>query len=166
MGYTVRHIVNTNVDTFWQLHFDQELARTMIREFGDAGDFEVVEDWVDDHGIRHRRVEVWSKVEMPAFVKKLIGDGSYTEIGRWDAQNKRYSAECIPKVNAEKFRTSYAIIAHPGASHQHCEREIITENTVNIRGIRGMIEGMLEKAQRESHARSAQFINDWIRTRI
>ena len=29
---------------------------------------------------------------MPSLVKKFVGDGSYTEIGRWDCNLKRYSA--------------------------------------------------------------------------
>lgn len=170
MGYSVRHVMHTDIDTFWRLHFDETVARALIGKFGDAGDFRIIEDRFDEAGHRHRRVEVWSKVEMPSLVKKFVGDGSYTEIGRWDCNLKRYSAECIPKVNGEKFRTRYEVITHPHGggygSGQQCEREIVTENVVKMLGVRGMIEKMLEKAQRESHDQSASFINEWIRTRL
>jgi Protein of unknown function (DUF2505) len=161
MSYAVRHIVNTDVDNFWRIYFDLDYARAVVQEFGNMGDFEIIDDHVDDQGVRHRRIEVWSTVELPAFAQKLIGNGSYTEVGRWDSKLKRYSAECVPKLNADKLGSRFEIVAHPLAEGR-CEREIMAENTINIFGIGGMVTSVLERAQRDAHAKSAKFLNAWL----
>jgi hypothetical protein len=166
MSYTVSHTIDTDVDSLWRLFFDQELARAMLREFGNVGNFEIVEERVDERGLRHRRIECWSNVEIPAFAKKLVGDGAYTEIGCFDNVLKKYTAQCVPKHGADKFKTSFEITARPLGDGTRCERQITTENTVKVFGIGGMIESMLERTQREAHAQSAKFINGWIRSNL
>jgi hypothetical protein len=154
------------METFWRLTFDDQVARALIAKHDNAGGFKVVEDRTDEEGNRHRRVEVWANFEMPGFVKKLIGDGSYTEVGRWDRRQLRYVAECTPSVNAKRFSTRYEIVTHPGADASTCEREIITHNTVKLPLGAKAMEAMLEKTQRQGHDHSAAFINEWIRTRL
>jgi Protein of unknown function (DUF2505) len=162
MSYTVSHTIDTDVDGLWQLFFDQAVARAMIKELGDVGNFEVVEERVDERGLKHRRIECWSNVELPGFVKKLVGDGAYTEIGCFDTELKKYTAQCVPKHGADKFKTSFEVTALPLGDGKRCERQITTENTVKLFGLGGMIESLLERTQREAHAHSAKFLNDWI----
>jgi len=164
LGYTVHHTIEADVDGFWQLFFDLDLARAMLREFGNAASFEVVEERVDEAGVRHRRIECTSNIEMPDFVKKLVGDGSYTEIGRYDAKLKKYTAQCVPKLGADKFQTQFEITARPMGDGKRCERQLVVENTVKVFGIGGMLEKLLERTQREAHAKAADFINGWIRS--
>jgi Protein of unknown function (DUF2505) len=166
MSYTVSHTINTDVDGLWRLFFDQEVARAMIKEFGNVGNFEVVEERVDELGLKHRRIECWSNVELPSFAKKLVGDGAYTEIGCFDAERKKYTAQCVPKHGADKFKTSFEVTALPLGDGSTCERQITTENTVKLFGLGGMIESLLERTQREAHAQSAKFLNDWIRSNL
>jgi hypothetical protein len=163
MGYAVRHIVNTDVDTFWRVYFDLEFARAVVKEFGNMGDFKIVDDHIDEQGVRHRRIEVWSNVELPAFAQRLIGNGAYTEIGRWDSKLKKYTAECVPKINADKFGSRFEIVAYPLAPGC-CEREITMENTIKVFGIGGMITSVLERVQRDTHTKSAQFLNAWLQS--
>ncbi|MEY4581452.1 MAG: hypothetical protein RL701_6155 [Pseudomonadota bacterium] len=161
MGYAVRHIVNTDVDTFWRVYFDLEFARAVVKEFGNMGDFKIIDDHVDEQGVRHRRIEVWSNVELPAFAQKLIGNGAYTEIGQWDSKLKKYTAECVPQLNADKFSSRFEISAHP-LPESRCEREIHMENTIKMFGIGGMVTSVLECVQRDTHAKSALFLNAWL----
>jgi hypothetical protein len=163
MPYTVRHTIETDVATLWRLFFDQELARAMIREFGNAGSFEVVEERTDERGRLHRRIEVKSHVQLPSFLQKLVGDGGYTEIGTFDRALGKYSAECIPSLGADKFKTKFEVTARPIGDGARCEREITCENSVKVFGIGGMLEGLMEKVQREAHEQSAGFINNWLR---
>ena len=155
MGYTVSHTIETDIETFWNLFFDVDVARALIADLGNIGGFEIIEERTDDQGRRHRRIECWSNVELPEIVKKLIGDGAYTEVGCFDPARKVYQAECIPKRGAEKFGTKFEVVAVPIADGRHCERRVSTENTLKIFGIGGMLEGLLERTQRDGHAHSA-----------
>jgi hypothetical protein len=162
MSYTVRHEIEANVDVFWRIVFDQEIALGMLKELGNPGGFRVLEERLDEHGVLHRRVDWWSNVELPGFAKKLVGDGSYTEIGRFDTRASKYAAQCIPKLNADKFGTSFELSALP-LTDGRCERVITTENTIKVFGIGGMIARALEHTQRASHDQSAKFLNAWLR---
>jgi Protein of unknown function (DUF2505) len=166
MSYTVKHIIDTDVEGFWRMFFDVEVARAMLREFGSPGTFEILEERTDEQGLLHRRIECRSNVELPSLAKKLVGDGTYTEVGCFDGNGelKRYSAECIPKVNADKFKTSFEVVAHPIDGGKRVERHITTSNTVKVFGIGGMVEGLLERGQREAHEQSAKFANKWLQT--
>ena len=162
MGYTVTHIIDTDVDGLWKLFFDVDLAHAMVREYNNMGSFEILEDHVDEHGIRRRRIECRSNVELPEFVKKLVGDGSYTEFGSFDTLQKKYSAYAVPKIGTEKFKTSFEMSARPIEDGSRCERTIVVENTIKVFGIGGMLARVLEHAQRDAHEQSAKFMNKWI----
>jgi hypothetical protein len=164
MGYSVTHVIDTDVDNLWRLLLDVELADTMLKSFGVPGSYEIVEEREDEQGRLHRRVECNSLVELPGFVTKLVGDGSYTEIGCFDRTFKKYSAQCIPKRGADKVLTSYEITARPLDDGTRCERLIVTENVVKVFGIGGLIQSMLERTQRDAHEQSATFINSWLRS--
>jgi len=162
VGYSVSHIIETDVDTFWQLFFDQELAHALVEELGNAGSFEIAEDRTDDQGVRHRRIECLSNIELPDFVKKLMGDGSYTELGRFDSRAKIYSAQIVPKVGGSKLRVQFEITAQPIDDGRRCERRIVVENTVKVLAIGAMLEGLIERTQRDAHDKGAAFMNKWI----
>ena len=164
MGYSVTHVIDTDVDNLWRLFFDVELAYAMLKEFRVPSSFEIVEEREDEQGRLHRRIECFSHVELPGFVTKLVGDGSYTEIGCFDRTVKKYSAQCIPKRGADKFSSSFEVTALPIDGGTRCERHIVTENVVKVFGIGGMLQGMLERTQREAHEQSASFINTWLRS--
>lgn len=162
MSYTVRHTIDTDVDSFWKLTFDQALARVLLQKLGNQGEFSVLEERVEG-SVTHRRIEWRANSELPEFAKKLVGDGTYTEVGTYDAAKQRYIAECIPKRGGEKFLTRYEITAEPVDGGARCTRVITTENTIKVFGIGSMIAKVLEHAQRESHEQSAKFLNEWIR---
>ena len=162
MSYTVRHTIDTDVATFWKLTFDQELARVMLNKLGNTSEFSMLEERVEGD-ITHRRIEWRTSSELPGFVTKLVGDGTYTEIGTFDAARKKYTASCVPKLGGEKFLTRYEITAEPVDGGRRSARIITTENTIKVFGIGGMIAKLLEQGQRAAHDESAKFINDWIR---
>ncbi|MET0384687.1 MAG: DUF2505 family protein [Polyangiales bacterium] len=165
MSYTVRHIIETDVDTLWRLLFDLEVARALLAKHGNPGGFNILEERTDDRGLVHRRVDWWSNVELPGFAKKLVGDGAYTEVGCLDRKASKYTAQCIPKLGAEKFNTSFEITLSPVEGGRHSERQITTENTIKVFGLGAMIAKGLEHVQRDSHAQSADFLNEWVRAK-
>jgi hypothetical protein len=135
----------------------------MLEEVGNVANFEIVEKTIAEDGTMHRRVECTTTVELPAMVKRVVGDGSYTEIGTFDSVHKNYSAHCVPKLGAERFSTRFEVSARPIGAGERCERVIVTENTIKVFGIGGVLESVLERFQREGHTRTAEFINAWLR---
>lgn len=164
MAYSVRHTIETDVDSFWKLFLDMSVARAMLEDLGNPGNVEVVEERVDEGGAMHWLVEYTANVELPGFIKKLVGDGSYSEIGCFDTVRKTYSARCVPKVNAERFSTTFEISAQSVGDGTRCERVIAVENTVKVFGLGTVVESYLERVQRDAHTRSADFLNRWVRS--
>jgi hypothetical protein len=163
LGYTVRHTIDTDVDSFWKLFLDQGVALAMWQDLGSPGSYEVVEEQVDDTGTTWR-IDYAANVELPSFAKKFVGDGSYSEFGRYDSVQKSYSARCVPRLNADKFGTTFAIRTVPVGDGTRCERVTVVENTVKVFGVGGLIERYLEHTQRDAHNRAADFLNRWIRS--
>jgi len=164
MGYSVTHRIETDVDTLWQLFFDERVVRAMLEQLGNPADYKIVEQRVDDQGLQHRTIECWSKVQLPSLITKVFGDGSYTEYGCYDSVAKKYTARCVPKQNGDKVGTKFEITASPIGDGSHCERKVTVENTVNVFGLGSVISSLLERGQRASHDQSAKFLNEWLRS--
>jgi len=164
LGYTVRHTIETDVDGFWKLFLDQSVALAMWNDLGSPGSYEVVEEQKTDNGSWHWRIDYAANIELPGFAKKLVGDGSYSEIGCFDSTLQTYRARCVPKLNAEKFSTTFEISTRPLGDGLRCERVTVVENTVKVFGVGGLIERYLEHTQRDAHDRAADFLNRWIRS--
>src|SRR5205085_8470226 len=103
------------------------------------------------------------KSELPEIAKKWVGDGTYTEISRFDAVTKKYTADCVPHVNREKFLTKIEMVAEPLDGGARCSRVIVTENIIKVFGLGTMIGKLAEHAQRGSHDESAKVLNAWIK---
>jgi hypothetical protein len=157
--YTLRHKIETGVDSFWKLFFDLEAYRSLLEGICT---YDLLEERTDSDGIVHRRVAYGFNVKLPDVVKKVVGDGSYVEIGRYDPQAKTYSAQQVPKVGADKFISSFDMYAEP-LGEQCCERVSVIDNTVKVFAVGSMLEGMLEKAVRTSQEKAVEQINRWIR---
>jgi hypothetical protein len=165
MTYTVTHKIETDVDGFWTAFLDPQLVRAIMDDLKDYAGYEVVEERRDESGNLHRRLQCWTKIEVPAIAQKLVGDGKYAEVGFFDNASKRYKAQYLPNQNSEKIRTDFVIYARPIGDGKHCERVIEVENTVKVFGIGGVLASLLERTQREVHTHSADFTNQWLRDR-
>jgi hypothetical protein len=165
MAFTVTHTIETDVDGFWNAFLDPELGRALADDLKEYAGFEVIEERRDAQGNYHRRIQCWTKFEIPSIAQKFVGDGKYAEVGFFDNVTKRYKAQYLPNMNSDKIRTDYVLYARPLGDGKHCERVIEMENTVKIFGIGGMLANMLERTQREAHDHSAEFTNKWLRAR-
>ena len=165
MGYTVTHKIETDVDGFWKAFLNPELGLAIQDDLKEYAGFEVIEERRDEHGNVHRRINCWTKFEIPAIAQKFVGDGKYAEIGIFDSATKRYKAQYIPNMNSDKIRTDFVVYARALGNGQHCERVIEVDNTVKVFGIGGMLASVMEKTQREVHEHSADFTNKWLRAR-
>jgi hypothetical protein len=165
MSYKVTHKIETNVDGFWNAFFDPELSQALMDDLKEYAGFEILEERKDDQGNVHRRIHCWTKIEIPAIAQKLVGDGKYTEVGFFDNAKKRYKAQYLPNMNSDKIHTDVEIYAQPLGDGKHCERVIQVVNTVKVFGIGSMLASLLERTQREAHTHSADFTNNWLRSR-
>jgi hypothetical protein len=162
--YTIKQTIETDIDTFWnKLFFDAEFNRSMFVDHLGFTLYKVLEERTDPDGTRHRRVECTPKVELPGPARKVFGDGfSYVEVGRFDPGTRRYTVQVLPKVAADKIKTSSEIWVE-ALGEKRCERVVSIDNSVKVFGIGTLLEGYVEQQTRDLYAKSAEFTNRWIR---
>jgi hypothetical protein len=163
MRYTIRHTFNTDADTFWsKLFFDPAYNETLFKQHLKFNVYKVLELTHDPDGSVHRRVECAPPVEVPAVVKKVIGDStSYVEDGRFDPKTKRFTVEATPKVGADRIQTKIAMWVEPRGDKK-VERVVDVESNVKVFGVGKVIEGIIETQTRASYDSAAAFTNQWI----
>ena len=166
MRYTIKNTIATDVDTFWdKVFFDPEFNRALFTDALGFTTYEVLEDRVEPSGARHRRIECVPKVMMPAAARKVLGDtAGYTEVGRYDPKLKKYFVEVLPKVAADKIKTTSDITVE-ARGPKSCERIVVVDNTVKIFGLGTLVEGYIEQQTRDLYHRGADFTNQWIKER-
>ena len=163
MRYTIKHIIETDVDTFWKLFFDAEFNRSLFVEGLHFTTYQVLEDTLEPSGAGRRRIECSPKIDLPAPARKIFGESvGYTEIGRYDATQRKYFAEVVPKVAADKLKTTSETWAEPRGD-KRCERLVQVDTTVKIFGLGGLLEGFIEQQTRDQYSKAADFTNRWIR---
>jgi Protein of unknown function (DUF2505) len=162
--YTIKHTIETDVDSFWgKLFFDVEYNRALFSDFLGFTTYRVLEDRTEPNGERHRQVECVPKIELPAAMRKIFGNSvGYVEMGRFDPATRKYFVNGVPKVAADKVKTSSEIWAEP-LGDKRCERIVTIDNTVKVFGLGTLIEGFIEQQTRDLYARAADFTNRWIR---
>jgi hypothetical protein len=162
--YTIKHTIETDVDTFWtKLFFDADFMRAMFVEGMHFITYNVLEDVHEPNGVVRKRLECTPKIELPAPARKIFGDtAGYTEIGRYDPAQKKYFADVVPKVAADKIKTTSETWVEPRGD-KRCERLVMVDNTVKVFGLGTILEGFIEQQTRDQYAKSAEFTNRWIR---
>jgi len=161
--YTIKHTIDTDVDTFWKLFFDAEFNRSLFVDGLHFTVYQVLEDVREPSGAGRRRLECSPKVDLPAPARKIFGESvGYTEIGRYDPTQRKYFAEVVPKVAAEKLKTTSETWVEQRGD-KRCERVVQVDTTVKIFGLGGLLEGFIEQQTRDQYAKAAEFTNRWIR---
>jgi len=159
MRFTLTHVIDADVDHFWKVFFDEAFNRALVQ---DHANMEVLEAYTAPDGKRHRKLEYTAKIELPSFVKKLVGDGRYTEIGDYDPGTGTYSAQSLPATGSDRFTNRFELRAR-ALSGGRCERILTMDTTVTMFGVGSMIESLLERSQRTLQTKLVAFMNDWIR---
>jgi hypothetical protein len=161
--YTIKHTIETDIDTFWnKVFFEPEFNRRLFTEHLRFTSYEVLEDRTEPNGVRHRRVECVPKVELPAPARKVFGDNlGFIEVGRYDPAVKRYYVQVLPKTGGDKIKTTTEIWLEP-TGDKRCERIVSVDNSVKIFGIGTLIEGFIEQQTRDSYAKGAEYTNRYI----
>ena len=162
MRYTIKHTLNTTVDTFWKLFFEPEYNEKLFKERLKFSVYEVLALEHKPDGSVYRKIHCAPPIEIPSIAKKFFGDStSYVETGLYDPKTRRFNTDVQPKVGADKIHMRISIWAEPRGDKQ-IERFVDVEGSVKIFGIGKMIEGLLESNTRESYDIAADFTNKWV----
>jgi hypothetical protein len=161
--YTIRHTFDVDADTFWgKLFFDPEYNKALFQDYLKFNTYRVLELEQRPDGGVHRRVECAPPVELPAVVKKAIGDNtSYVEDGRFDPSTRRFTVEVIPKLAADKIKTRVTLYTE-ARGPKRIERIVEIDSNVKVMFVGGVLEAFIEKQTRSTYDAAAEFTVRWI----
>jgi hypothetical protein len=161
--FTVRHVFNTDVDTYWnEIFFSPEYNERLYREALGFKDFAVLELTGERGQRRTRKMRTEPAAEAPAVVKKLIGDSlSYTESGSFDPAAKVWTYTIQTSKLSDKVHIGGRLWAEPRGDKK-LERCAEIEVDVKIFGVGGTIEKFIEKTTRDSYENATRFTNQFI----
>ena len=166
MRFTIRHTFATDTDTFWNnLFFDEAYNKELFEGHLHFPLYDVLQLDKQDDGTIIRRIEAAPPVEVPAVVRKVIGDStSYVEEGRFDPRTRTFRVTVKPKVGGDRIKTEITIRAEPRGD-KRVERIAEVDNQVKVFGVGKVIEAFIEKQTRDSYDASADFTHRWITER-
>ena len=160
----LKHLFDTDEGTFWpKVFFDPEYNRRLYSEALRYKRWELVEQREEPNGAIVRRAVMEPAFEVPALLKKAIGDGiSYTEEGRFDPVGRRWRYTITPNRMADKLTTrgEYWVEAR---GEKKIERICTVDLEAKIFGIGGALESFIEKQTREAYDATMRFTNAFIR---
>jgi hypothetical protein len=159
---TLTQDIATSVEEHWRLFFDETYDTRQSLEGLGFSSYQILEHQDGPDQIV-RRVRGVPKLEVPQVVAKVLGPSfGYTEEGRFDKTTGTWRSRLIPNVLAERLRSEAVVRCQP-AGDGRCRRICELSVEATIFGIGGVIEAALEKDLRNGWAKSAAFMNQWLR---
>lgn len=162
MRYTIRHSYEIDPDGFWAMFFDEAYNQALFARHLGFHVYRVLELDRREDGTIMRRTECAPPVEVPAVVRKVIGDStSYVEEGRFDPKARTFTVDVKPKVGADRIKTRVVIRVEP-RGEKRVERIAEIDNTVSVFGVGKVVEAFIEKQTRATYEASDAFTKRWI----
>jgi len=161
--YKIQHLFNTDEATFWdKIFFDPEYNEALFAKHLGFNPYRVLEHVTQPDGTILRRVECAPPIEIPAIARKALGDSAaYVEEGRFDPRTRRFSVKVIPRMAADKLKSTALMWLEPRGDKK-VERFVEIENEVKVFGVGKVLEAFIEKQTREVYDEASAFTNDWI----
>jgi hypothetical protein len=161
---TLRHEMDCDEGTYWdKCVLDEEYNRRFFLEELKFKSYELIEQRDEgDTVVRRARAES-SAGNMPAAIKKVIGDSfSYIEEGTFDRKAKRYAFRTIPAAFPDKVKIQGTMRCEALGSKRVAR---ISEIQVDVKVfiIGGMIEERIVDDIKRSYAKAAEFTNRWVK---
>lgn len=163
MRYTIKHTLNTDVDTFWdKIFFDPEYNEALFKKRLKFKAYDVLALEKRPDGSVRRHIDCAPAMEIPAIARKFFGDTvGYTEDGVLDPKTRKFVTEVKPKMGADKVQMRVSLWVEPRGDKK-IERIVEIDSNVKIFGIGKVVEGLIEKQTRDSYDIAATFTNQWI----
>jgi len=161
--FTVRHVFDVDVDTFWnEVFFDAEYNQRLFAE-GLGFKYELLSLVKNEDGSYDRRVRTEPDSDAPAVVKRLIGDRfSYLEVGHFDPKSRLWTYEVTPSALPGKLSIAGVFWAEAKGEKQ-LTRVVETELGVKVFGVGKIIESFIEKETKDNYAKAERFTNRWLK---
>jgi hypothetical protein len=162
--FTIKHIIDTDEETFWQkIFFDEQFNRELCLGHLKFDVFRVLEMKSEGDGVITRRIQNQPPAEIPGPVKKVLGEStSFVEEGRFDPVSRKWRFKVIPAVAPDRIRTDGLLWVEPRGP-KSIERVIEVETTVRVFGLGRVVEELIAGQTRASYDQAALFTNRWIR---
>ncbi len=157
-NFKVDHRFPISAEAYWDtLFFDEPFNKKFYLEELGFDRYEISDEVTEADGSRSRTIKSQPKSDMPAAVKKIIGDELvYLERGRFDAKTKRYRFDIeVPKFK-DKVRIKGDFWVEPDGADA-CRRLCEMSVQVKMFGVGGLVEGFIERQTSESYDKAAEY---------
>ena len=159
--FTMTHALGCDAERFWQLFFDRDFNAKLYDAL-EISDYSI-DTRKDDDKELVRVVRGTPKVDIPGPLRKLLGDRfSYQEDGRFDRAAKTFRFVISTSALKEKLR-SEGTVRCESLGEGKSQRVVDVSIEAKILGLGGVLESSAEKSYRSTWARSADFLNDFLR---
>jgi Protein of unknown function (DUF2505) len=156
--FTFTQDIETDVADHWRLFLDDDHDRAQFLEGLRYPSYELVERVEDETSVR-RTIKVTPRLEVPAAVAKLLGDGfGYTEVGTFDKQTQLWRAVLTPNMLGGKLRSEVVLRAEP-AGERRCRRTCDAVVEAKLFAVGGLVESSLESNVRTGWTQAAAYMN-------
>lgn len=165
MRLVLRHPYGLAADRFWsEMFFDPAYNRALYTEGLGFESIDVLEDVADATGRRTRRLRVRPRLDMPAAVRRLVGDAvSYVEAGTFDPAAGTFTTRILPSALSDRIRIETVMRCEPRGPDR-CERVAEIDLAVRVLGVGRVFEKFLERTLRENYDKAAAFTERWLAT--
>jgi len=161
LRFTIRHIIETDVDSFWEMYFDEAYNDAMYKDELKFSIYELLSLTRQDDGSVLRRTNNGPPIELPAAIKRVGAFTSYIEEGRYDPRVGRWIADFVPASMGEKTKTHAEVWVEPRGD-KRCERFAEVDVRVKIFGVGKLVEKFVEQQTCRLYEDAARFTNQWI----
>lgn len=161
--FVVKHTFDVELERYWRdVFFDAEFNRRLFTE-ALGFRYELVSMKTSPDGAIDRVVKLEPPFEIPGPAKALFPQGlGYTETGRFDPTQKRWSYRMTPKVFADRITTGGMFWVEPRGPSR-IERFCEVDVSVKAFGVGGFIEAFIERLTRESYEKASAFTAQYLR---
>lgn len=164
LRFTIRHIIETDPDSFWEMYFDEAYNEALYRGALKYSIYEVLSLSREPDGSVARRTNNGPPIELPAAIKKVGTFSSFIEDGRYDAKARRWTSDLSPGAMADRAKTHAEVWLEPRGD-KRCERFVEIDIKVKIFGVGKLVEKFVEQQTRRLYDDAARFTNEWIADR-
>ena len=152
-------------DTFWAAFLDDSYLKALFLDELEYRAFAVIES-----GDTSRKLRIVPKMNLPASVTKLIGDGfAYEEHGSLDRATNKWTWRMVQPANLDSKRkprkdvvTMHGTVRVEPTADGQCRRTDDFSVEARIFGLGGLIESSIEKELRSARAKEYVFLARWV----
>lgn len=163
MQFTIRDRYACGITRYWgSMFFEPSYNEPLYREGLAFASFTVLSLEREPSGVVRRRIRVRPKLELPAAIRRVVGDAiSYEEHGHFDPHDRHFRSHVVPMRLGDKVTIESDLWLEPINEHES-DRVISARVEARVMGLSGLIEKFLERTLRENYARSAEFTARWL----